>query len=90
MPFQLKAFLNHLADEIEKDAPAVLSLLRTVGLAIPGAVGEGIELGAGILGEVTAPTPPATAAAAQPSVVTAAATSSLVDEHGGAVLAPPK
>jgi len=52
--FQLKAFLHHLADEIERDAPAVIGLLRDVGIKVPQAVGTEVEVGAGLVGNLTA------------------------------------
>ncbi len=69
--FQLKAFLHHLADEIERDSGAVIGLLRDVGVKVPDAVSRDVQLGAGVVDSLTAdgehvlvaPAPPPPAAA---------------------------
>jgi hypothetical protein len=80
MSFQLRSFLHHLADEIERDAGAVIGLLRDVGVKVPDAVGREVEVGAGLVGNltddgthvlVTPPAPSAPAAEPAPNVTQA-------------------
>ncbi|HZC30174.1 MAG TPA: hypothetical protein VE261_01570 [Gaiellaceae bacterium] len=85
MAFHLRAFLHHLAEEIEKDVPDVLGLLKTAGVPVPARVGSAVEVGAGLVGQLTDDgthvlvTPPAPSS---PPAATEAAPSNVITTPG--------